>query len=287
MQLKLAKSWIAGLMVAAIAVLFAGCGEGAGNAENITIKGSDTMVHLNSAWAEAYMAQHKEVRVSVDGGGSGTGISALTQGTADIAAASRKMKPEEMETAKTEAGITPVQHIVGYDGIAVVVNPNNPIDALSKDQLKGIYTGKITNWKDVGGPDHKITVLSRESNSGTYVYFKEAILDNEDYTASAQRLASTSLVINSVREDAWVIGYVGRGYAENAEVKMLGVSKTAGGEAVLPTNENINNESYMIARPLYFYIAESASPAAMAFINWVKGPEGQKIVNDKGYVPIK
>ncbi|NIP41600.1 MAG: PstS family phosphate ABC transporter substrate-binding protein [candidate division Zixibacteria bacterium] len=254
---------------------------------SINIKGSDTMVHLVSSWAEQFINAHEGIDVAVTGGGSGTGIAALINGTTDICAASREIKPKEMELAK-EAGIQPVEYVVALDGIAVCVNPENPISELSLEQLKKIYTGAYTNWSQVGGPDEPILVLSRESSSGTYVFFQEHVLDKEDYTDQARLMPATSSIIQSTAEDKWAIGYVGLGYADEAadRIKVIGVKETAEAEAVYPSVETVLDGTYSIARPLHLYTNGEAAGIIADFVNYCMSVEGQQIVKETGYVPV-
>jgi len=254
----------------------------------ITIKGSDTMVHLVSSWAEAFMDKHEGIEVSVTGGGSGTGIAAMINGTTDICAASRKMKDKEYQLAK-ERDITPVEHVVARDGIAVVVNPQNPVDSLTIEQLGTIFTGAVTNWAQVGGPDKPILVLSRESSSGTYVFFQEKVLNKKDYTTRARLMPATSAIIQSVSDDVWAIGYVGLGYAAEAgdKVKPLMVKESKESPAVVPSEETVSSGDYSIARPLFLYTKGEATGNIKSFLDFCRSPEGQKIVVETGYVPTK
>jgi phosphate transport system substrate-binding protein len=275
---------IAGLL------LLAGCGGGEKTAQvqtSITIKGSDTMVHLVSRWAEIFMNQNSGIDISVTGGGSGTGIAALLNGTTDICAASREIKPKELELAQ-QKNIIPLDHIVAMDGIAVVVNPNNPVDSLTLEQLKKIFTGAYTNWNQVGGPDQSIIVLSRESSSGTYVFFQEHVLQKEDYTANARLMPATSSIIQSTEEDNWAIGYVGLGYAEDAagKVKVLGVKENDSTMAVYPSIDTVLDGTYSIARPLHLYTNGEATGNIKKFIDFCLSMQGQEIVKETGYVPI-
>ncbi len=271
-------------------LLLAGCGGGEKTAQvqtSITIKGSDTMVHLVSRWAEAFMNQNSGIDVSVTGGGSGTGIAALLNGTTDICAASREIKPKELELAH-QKNITPINHVVAMDGIAVVVNPDNPIDSLSLEQLKKIFTGAYTNWSQVNGPDQPILVLSRESSSGTYVFFQEHVMKKEDYTSEARLMPATSSIIQATEEDNWAIGYVGLGYAEDAagKVKILGVMATDTSQAVLPSIATVVDGSYSIARPLHLYTNGEAAGNIKKFIDFSLSTQGQEIVKETGYVPL-
>ncbi len=256
--------------------------------QQITIKGSDTMVHLASTWAEAFMEANPEVEVSVTGGGSGTGIAALLNGTTDICMASRKMKQKETDLA-AQKGLRPTEFVVARDGIAVVVNPTNPVDALTLEQIKKIYTGEYSNWNKVGGPDEKIVVLSRESSSGTYVFFQKNVLQKQDYRQDALLMPATSSIIQSVSSDKGGIGYVGLGYALEAagKVKMLGVKADDDAAPVVPSEETVDSGEYSIARPLQLYTAGQPQQAAKSFIDFCLSPEGQKIVRQTGYVPVK
>ena len=284
------------VMLAALAALASAFGCGPATQQNtaetsatksVTVKGSDTMVHLVATWAERYMKEHPGAEISVTGGGSGTGIAALLNKTADICAASRAMSPEEKSQA-VQKGIAASETVVARDGIAVVVNPSNPIDTLTLEQLKKIYTGAYTNWSEAGGNNGEFIVLSRESSSGTYVFFQEHVLRKEDYTQKARLMPATSSIIQAVETDALSIGYVGLGYALEAgnRVKILKVKADASAPAVMPSEAAVRDGSYAISRPLYFYVA-GAIPEAAAFVQFALSDAGQQIVRDAGYVPIK
>lgn len=265
----------------------AGDGSGDPSAGSMTIKGSDTMVHLVSAWNEAYMDAHPEANIALTGGGSGTGIAAILNGTTDLCMASRNMKEEELSAAR-EKGLELDEITVARDGIAIALNPQNPITTLTMEQLEKIFTGAYTRWSEVGGPDQPIALLSRESNSGTYVFFQEHVLNKKDFPPSARLLASNTAIVQALQSDQWSIGYIGLGYAAEAgaTVKVLGVSKDAGSEPVHPSNESVLSGQYPIARALYFYCAKDKSPLANDFLQFCLSPEGQKIVADAGYVPL-
>jgi phosphate transport system substrate-binding protein len=258
--------------------------------ETIENKGSDTLVNLALAWAEIYMQTHPEVRISVTGGGSGTGIAAMINGTVDIANASRAMKPEEIQAAESN-GITPVEHTVARDAIAVVVHPSNPVDQLTIPEISAIYTGKITNWKQVGGEDRPIVLLSRESNSGTYVYFLENVVRQGDedsqllFSPDTLLMPSSEGISSEVRLNANAIGYDGLGYV-TSDQKMLGVAPDASHPAVLPSVESVNDGSYPISRPLYMYTAGEPTGQILTYLNWVLD-EGQDLVRELGFVPLK
>lgn len=256
------------------------------NKKSVTIKGSDTMVHLMSTLAEAFMKKNPEVQVSVTGGGSGTGIAALINGTTDICASSRDMQQKEKDQAK-EKNINPVEKVVAFDGIAIVVNPDNPVKDITLEQLKKIYTGAYKNWKELGGPDQAINVLSRESNSGTYVFFQEHVLNKENYAPTVKLMPASSSIVQSVSSDKWSIGYVGLGYTKEGNVKVVPVKKDANGAAVMPTHETVLDKTYSIARPLYLYFNGEPSDNNKVFLEFATSPDGQKIVEETGYITLK
>ena len=253
----------------------------------INIKGSDTMVHLVSTWAEEFMNANTNQEVAVTGGGSGTGIAALINGTADVAMASRDMKQKEHDLAAKD-GITAEEIVVARDGIAMIVNPNNPVSELTVQQLGDMYTGKISNWSVVGGPDQPITLLSRESSSGTYVFVQERVLGKQDYAASARLMPATSGVIQAISTEQWSIGYVGLGYAHEAgdSVKSLSVKNDDASPAVIPSVATVQSGDYAIARPLHLYATKVDNASVKAFVDFCLSAEGQKIVADSGYVPV-
>lgn len=254
----------------------------------LTIKGSDTMVHLVSAWAEAYMRLHPETEISVTGGGSGTGFAALLNGTTDICAASRNMMPKEVELAQAR-GMTPVRYLVARDGIAIIVHPSNPVAVLTMEQLRKIYTGAYDNWNQVGGTDRPIVVYSRDNSSGTFVFFQEHVLLKRDYRADARMMPATSVIVQAVSEDEGAIGYVGLGYAMEARgsVKILSIRPASGEPAVKPSEESVVSGKYAITRPLRLFTSEEPSGLTAAFIEFCLGREGQEIVREIGYVVAK
>jgi len=258
--------------------------------ETIQIKGSDTMVNLGQAWAEEFMAENPQASLAVTGGGSGTGIAALINGTCDIAEASRDMKPQEWDQAK-KAGHYVQEFKVAVDALAVVVHPSNPIKQLTFDQLSGIFTGKITNWNEVGGKDQKILVLSRDRNSGTHVYFLEHVLRKgnekgpEQYAPATLMLPSTQAIIDEVAQSESTIGYVGLGYV-SPKVKTLAVSKTNDGPFVGPSKAAAMDKTYPIARPLLFYTARAPQGSVKAFLEFVLSEKGQGIVETMDFVPL-
>ncbi len=252
-------------------------------------KGSDTLVNLALIWAEVYMTEYPDVRISVTGGGTGTGITALINGTASIANASRAMKNEEVAAAEKN-GIKPVEFEVARDAIAVVVNPSNPVQGLTLQQLSDIYTHKITNWREIGGEDRPIVLLSRESNSGTYVYFLENVIRlglKSDLMFSPETLLmpSSEGISTEVRQNPNAIGYDGLGYV-TADQKMVPVAKDAQSPYVLPSVEAVNDGTYPISRALFMITAGEPSGQVKDYLDWIRG-DGQALVPTLGFVPLK
>ena len=265
----------------------AGCGrgggEGGGRQARVSVKGSDTMVILGQKWADTYMKEHPGAVVAVTGGGSGTGIAQLINGTADIAQSSRPMKDEEKAKIQEATGSAVEETAVAKDGVTVYVHSSNPLTQITMDQLKGIYTGTITNWKDLGGPDKPIVAYSRENNSGTYVFFKEHVLGGADFVATAQTLPGTAAVVNAVTKDPSGIGYGGIAYGGG--IKHVGIVG-ADGAVVEPSKETIQNGTYALSRPLYWYLTAKTPEAGRTLLTWVLSPEGQGVVEEVGYFPI-
>jgi phosphate transport system substrate-binding protein len=259
-------------------------------AQTIENKGSDTLVNLALAWAEAYLSRHPEVRISVTGGGSGTGIAAMINGTVDIANASREMKPEEIAAAQAN-GTTPVEFVVARDAIAVVVNPSNPVDKLTLQQISDIYTGKITNWREVGGEDRPIVLLSRESNSGTYVYFLEHVIRLGDkksdllFSPDTLLMPSSEGISAEIRQNPNAIGYDGLGYV-TPDQKVVAVARDASGPYALPSVTTVNDGSYPISRPLYMYTAGEPAGQVKTYLDWILS-DGQALVSELGFVPLQ
>ena len=253
-------------------------------------KGSDTIVNLALAWAERYSALNPDVQISVTGGGSGTGLSALISGTVDIANASRQISAEEVAAAEKN-GIEPQEHVIARDAIAVIVNPNNPIDHLTLEQISLIYQGAINNWSELGGEDRPIVRLSRETNSGTHVYFLEAVIRLGDtdskviFSRDTLLLPSSEGIIAEVSENPNAIGYDGLGYVTD-EVKMIAVATDASGFYVLPSPETVNQNQYPISRDLYVYTAQDPGEAVNTYVDWMTSAEAQDIVTQLGFVPI-
>jgi phosphate transport system substrate-binding protein len=258
---------------------------------SLQIKGSDTMVNLVQAWAERFMENNPQDFVAVTGGGSGTGIASLINGTCDIAMCSRTFKPKEIAMAE-ERGVEPFEIMVAMDGLAVIVHPENPIDKLTTDELAAIFTGKITNWKEVGGPDAEIVLLSREVVSGTHVYFKEHVLrrndpnSREEFAPEALLLPSSQAIADEVAQNPSAIGYYGMGYISSAQ-KPVAVAQDENSEYVAPTLENVRSGKYPISRPLFFYTNGQPQGLVKKFIDFALSQEGQKIVIETDFVPVK
>jgi phosphate transport system substrate-binding protein len=254
-------------------------------------KGSDTMVNLALYWAERYQELNPDFRISVTGGGSGTGITALISNTVDIANASRAIKVEEIVSAQ-ENGVEPVEYIVARDAIAVIVNPHNPVQMLTLQQISDIYSGKITNWMELGGEDRPIVKLSRETNSGTHVYFLEAVirLGNVDdptiFSADTLLLPSSEGIIAEVRDNPNAIGYDGLGYII-PEVKVLAIAREPGEIYILPSVQTVNENLYPVSRDLYMYTNGQPQKYVQDYITWILSEEGQGIVRDLGFVPVR
>lgn len=260
-------------------------------AQYIENKGSDTIVNLALAWAETFQVKRPDVRISVTGGGSGTGIAALINGTVDLANASRKIKQEEVAEAQAK-GITPLEHIVARDAIAVIVNPENPVRELTLQQIANIYSGKITNWMEVGGDDRPIVKLSRETNSGTHVYFLETVLRLGDsknktlFSTDTLLLPSSEGIIAEVRQNPNAIGYDGLGYVPH-DLIMIAIAKNEGDPFVLPSIATVNDKSYPIARDLYMYTNGEPTGIVKEYLDWILSAEAQEIVAELGFVPVK
>ncbi|MEM5786912.1 MAG: PstS family phosphate ABC transporter substrate-binding protein [Syntrophobacteraceae bacterium] len=283
----------------ACAIFLTGCGnekerpgmraDSAASNYIIENKGSDTLVNLALAWAEDFMKIHPRVRLSVTGGGTGTGIAAMINGTVSIANASREMKEEEISAARAN-GVEPVEYVVARDAIAVVVNPSNPVSRLTLKQISDIYTGKVTNWKEIGGDNRPIVLLSRESNSGTYVYFLEHVIRAGNskskllFSPDTLLMPSSEGISSEIRQNPNAIGYDGLGYV-TPDQKMIAVAKDENGPFVLPSVDTVNNGRYPISRPLYVYTAGRATGQIKAYLDWIQ-TEGQTLVSKLGFVPL-
>lgn len=270
-----------------VSIIMIGCQKSEMN-YSIQIKGSDTMVNLGQTWAEAFVNKNPDAMIAVTGGGSGTGIAALINGTADIAEASRKMKDKEMSKAKLN-GYNPKEFIVALDALAIVVNPHNVVNKLTFDQLADIFTGRITNWKDVGGEDQSIVLLSREVNSGTHIYFKEHVLrrkGNAEFSPSALLMPSSQAIADEVAQNSNSIGYYGMGYITSRQKAIL-VAENINDSYVSPTIDNVKNGTYPISRPLMMYTTDEPGGLIKEFINFVLSEDGQKLVREIEFVPIR
>ncbi|HOV16749.1 MAG TPA: PstS family phosphate ABC transporter substrate-binding protein [Candidatus Cloacimonadota bacterium] len=248
------------------------------NSNQLTCSGSTTVLPIAQAAAEAFMAKYPDINISVRGGGSGVGIAALISGSVDIANSSRPMKSKELLQAKSK-GVNPVAYFVANDGIAVIVNNSNPIKGLTLKQLKGIYTGKITNWNQLGGKNLPIVVISRDVASGTFEVFNEKALQGSMVIDSALMLASNNAVVSTVGDTPGAVGYIGLGYI-NDKVHTLSI------ENIVPTETTIKDMSYKLSRKLYMYTNGKASGNAAKFIAFIQSAEGQKIVRDTGFIPL-
>lgn len=251
---------------------------------SVTLKGSDTMVILAQRWAEVFMREHAGFTIQVTGGGSGTGIAALINGTTDVATASRPMKDAEKAQVQAQRNGPANEIRVAVDALAVYVPEANPVQELSVPQLSKIFRGEITNWRQVGGPDAPIVLYGRENNSGTYVYFKEHVLDDADFAASTQTLPGTAAVINAVARDRNGIGYGGIAYAQG--VRPLRIKPTDDAPAVTPDMTTATNGTYPLARFLFFYTVGEPSGATKSFVDWVLSPPGQAVIENVGYYPL-
>ena len=279
-----------------IVLVVSSCGTGSATgpaippANYIKNEGSDTLVNLVLAWAEQYQQEHPEIQISVTGGGSGTGITALINGTIDIANASRAMAADEINAAES-AKFEPIQFVVARDAIAVIVNPTNPVSRLTLKQISDIYKGLITNWKEVGGEDRPIIKLSRESNSGTHVYFLENVIrlgsktDKSIFSADTLLLPSSEGIIAEVSDNPNAIGYDGLGYV-SPQVKVIAIAKDEQGPEIIPSVESVNNGTYPMSRQLYMYTHGQPEGIVLDYIHWIQSDEAQQIVTELGFVPI-
>jgi len=254
-------------------------------AGTITVKGSDTLVILAQKWAEVYMGKNPDTKIQVTGGGSGTGFAALQNKSTDLCNASRKIKTAEAAKCVAVFNARPTEYKVAIDGLSVYVSADNPVKELAIEQLEQIFTGKIRNWKEVGGADLAITVYSRENSSGTYEFFKEHVLKGKDFVASAQTMPGTAAVLQAVAKDTKGIGYGGAAYGAGA--KHLLIKQDANSPAVEPTEENVVGQKYPIWRYLYIYLNPALDKGEIgSYLKWIRSDEGQKIVKDVGYFPI-
>ena len=270
------------ITAAALAATFAGSAYGA---RGLTVKGSDTMVILGQRWAEQYMNAHPGSIVQVTGGGSGTGIAALINGTTEICMSSRPMKADEKRKLRDRYQTMGVEIAVAKDGLSIYLNEQSPVKELSFTQLRDIYTGATTNWKQVGGPDAQIVLYGRENSSGTYVYFKDNVLLGRDFSARCQTLPGTAAVVNAVAKDPNGIGYGGAAYAKG--IKECAVKKDAASPAVLPSAATVKDGSYPVTRDLYLYTRMKPAGDAKKFIDFVLSADGQSLATRVGYFPVR
>ena len=280
------KKWV----IVFVTMIFATSAFAAKNNNSIQIKGSDTMVNLGQAWAEKYMEKNPANFIAVTGGGSGTGLSSLISGTCDIAMSSRNIKEKEIALARKK-GVEPNEIKVALDGLAVVVNPANPVGKLTMDELAGVFSGRIVNWKELGGKDEKIVILSREVNSGTHVYFKEHVLrkmdpnSQEEFAPGALMLSSSQAIADEVAGNSAAIGYYGMGYISSKQ-KMVAIAKDGASVFVEPSIENVLSGSYPISRPLFLYTNGAPAGPTKKFIDFTLSKEGQDLVLATDFVPI-
>ncbi len=280
------KRCISSILLAALTLAISGCGrpETGARRRPITVKGSDTMVILAQSWAENYMKENQGLTVQVTGGGSGVGIAALINGGTDICEASRPMKAVEKEQVRKRHGKDVKEIPVALDGLAVYVSESNPVQSITEAHLKGIYIGAITNWKEVGGKDARIVAYGRDNSSGTYQFFKEHVLNNEDFAREVQTLPGTGAIVNAVSKDPASIGYGGIAYASG--IRVVPVRRDEKSEPVIPSLATVKSGQYPLSRNLFFYTVGDPAGDVKAFIDWVLGPEGQKLCETVGYYPI-
>jgi len=256
----------------------------AGTAREVVVRGSDTLLNLVQNLAEAFTATQPDVTVSVTGGGSGVGISAIISNETDIADASRSIKSKEIATARAN-GVNPTEYVIAVDGVCIIVNASNSIEKLTIDQLGQLYQGKVTNWSAVGGPNQKVSLYGRQPSSGTFVYVRDEAVKGE-YAASMRQMNGNAQIVEAVKADPGAIGYVGVGYAREQGIKILQLSKD-GASYYSPLDEQaINSNVYPLARPLFQYTNGKAKGDAKAFIEFELSPAGQKIVEEQGFFPV-
>jgi phosphate transport system substrate-binding protein len=282
------------LSVPLMAFVF-GCSRGSvttdqADGKSMQINGSDTIVNLVQAWAEEFTKQYPTINIGVTGGGSGTGFAALLNGTCDIAMSSRVIEDKEQNEARAN-NINPLEFVVGLDGLAVVVHPSNPVSRLTMEDLRDIFMAHKTNWKDFGGEDSPIVILSRESNSGTHMFFKEHVLrrgnkkGKEEFSPEALLMPSSQVISDEVKQNPHAIGYVGMGYI-CTELKAIAIAGNTTSPYIAPTVDNVMNNSYPISRPLYLYTNGEPHGEVKEFIDFALSPEGQAIVKNTDFVPI-
>lgn len=271
-----------------LALALSSCGERSTGGKSIQINGSDTMLQVGIAWADKYKEVDPTATITVNGEGSGTGIKALINGTVDIAQSSRAMKPGEIEDVTEAHGVAPVEHIVGYDGIAVFINKDNPVKKMSLSQLKGIFGegGTIDNWSQVGGENVDIVAVGRNNASGTYAFFRDTVCGKGvEYKKAVSPQSGSTAVVELCMTTKSAIGYSGMGYL-NDKVDALAVSKEDGGTAYEPTIANVQTKDYPISRPLYIYTIGEPEGHVKEFLDWIKGAGGQAVLAEEKFVPL-
>ncbi len=272
------------IKLAAVLLISMGLGISFTAINKVTVKGSDTMVILSQKWAEVYMKKNPNASIQVTGGGSGVGLAALINGSTDIANSSRPIKSTEVEKLKARYNTMGVEIACAKDGLSVYLNKANPVAALTLKQIGQIFAGKITNWKEVGGPDAAIKLYGRESSSGTFGFFKDNVVKT-DFSPTCQTLPGTAAIVNAVKKDKYSVGYGGAAYAEG--VKDCGVKKDDKSAAVLPSAATIKNQTYPITRYLYMYLKSRPTGETKAFVDWILSAEGQSLIAEVGYYPLK
>jgi phosphate transport system substrate-binding protein len=286
--MRIRGSWLLVVLLGSALVII-GCGRRTGGRGTLQVKGSNTMLQLGQAWAEEFN-KTSPTKVSISGEGSGVGISALISGTTDIAETSREMKPEEIKQAKAK-GVEAVQTTVAWDGLAVVVNPSNPVRKLTMDQLRDLFLGNVKNWRELGGPDEQVIIVTRDTSSGSHEYFLEHVLrrgnpkGKEDFPNTALVAPSSQAAVQSVSQDKGGIAYVGLGYV-SSKVADVAIAKSKGGPYVKPAVGTVMDRSYPISRPLYFYTNGKPTGAVKEYVDFVLSDEGQRVVEREGFVPI-
>ena len=299
--MKRIRTGVLVLLLVVTLFLLSACGGGGESSDSsdsgasaqraIQNKGSDTLVNVALAWAETYREVEPDVSIAVTGGGSGTGIAALINGTVDVANASRAMKDKEIEEAQAN-GIDPIEYTVAIDALAIITNLDNPVGELTIQELSDIYTGRITNWEEVGGNDAPVILLSRETNSGTHVYFLEEVVrrgekENTDIFAPQTLLMPSSVGITSeVRRNPNAIGYDGLGYVDAEHEKIISIASGSDSDYMAPSVESASTGDYPLARNLYMYTAGEPTGALADYLGWILGAEGQEIVSKLGFVPL-
>lgn len=278
------RSWAA--LTTALATVFSVvAGAAPARADTVTIKGSDTMVILAQRWIERYKREHPDAVLQLTGGGSETGIAALTNGTTDIAAASRPMSVGEVARAEARHGQRITQIPVAYDALAIVVNDANPVDSLSLPDLARVFRGEVHDWKELGGRDAPIALYGRDHNSGSWAFLRHQVLHDDDFSLDVLNLVGTASVVDSVAKDVNGIGYGGVAYASG--LKNLRLAQDGGGTPVAATVENVRNGTYPLARKLWFHVAEPSDADTASFIAWVLSPAGQSVVGEVGFYPLQ